>query len=192
MRLRIANRVFRMSNLLANKCSFQTQRLKVFAYPDCVKHAILESELIDRVVHIMTPEVTKSLPTAWQNIHSAAEAKKWLADVSINSNFLLVQLKPTKKIVGFVFLHESGTTKTGLHLRLGYLLSQDTWGLGIGGELIQGLLSWCKSSGKIGRITGGVEADNIASIKLLEKNGFVQTDKNSDGALVYYYDFNED
>jgi RimJ/RimL family protein N-acetyltransferase len=178
-----------MSKRLENECSFQTERLRVFGYFDYVKDQANESALASSVTSIMTPEVTESLPTEWQNINTIIDANNWISEVSKESNFLLVQLKKTKGIVGFIFLYEPETFKAPIDLRLGYLLSEDTWGHGMGGELIKGLLAWCKSSGKISTITAGVEPDNIGSIKVLKKNGFSQTNSNNEGTLLYVYDF---
>ncbi len=57
-------------------------------------------------------------------------------------------------------------------MRLGYLLAERAWGKGIASELIRGLVEWCRKSG-IASIVGGVERNNIASRRVLEKNGFV-------------------
>ena len=178
-----------MSKLLQNECSFQTERLEVFSYVDYVKDQADEKTLAGRVTGIMAPKVTESLPTEWQHLDTDIDADKWIKEVSKESAFLLVKLKQTGEIVGFVFLYEPATLKVPIDIRLGYLLSEDVWGLGMGSELVKGLLAWCKSSGKISTITGGVEPENIASIKVLKKNGFVQTDSNNEGTLFYVYDF---
>ena len=152
-----------MSKLLENECSFQTERLKIFSYFDYAKNQVNERTLASRVTGIMTPEVTELLPAGWKNINTDIDANNWISEVSKESNFLLVQLKTTKEIVGFVFLYEHATFKAPIDLRLGYLISEDAWGLGMGSELIKGLLAWCKSSGKINTITGGVELLRLVS-----------------------------
>jgi len=178
-----------MSRLLEDECSFETERLIISSYFDFVKSQADEKTLANRVISIMTPKVTESLPAGWQNLHTDIDANNWINEVSRESNLLLVQLKRTKEIVGFIFLYESATSKAPMDLRLGYLLSEDSWGHGMGSELIKGLLTWCGSTGKVNTITGGVEHDNIASIKVLKKNGFNQTGSNNEGTLFYVYDF---
>lgn len=182
-------RTMHMSKILEKEFSFQTERLRVFSYFDYSKDQENERGLASRVVNIMRPKVTESLPAEWQNINTDIDAYNWIREVSKESSFLLVQLKETKEIVGFIFLYEPAIFKAPIDLRLGYLLSEDVWGLGMGSELISGLLEWCKSSGKISTITGGVEPDNIGSIKVLKKNGFSQMDSSNEGTLFYVYDF---
>ena len=78
-------------------------------------------------------------------------------------------------LIGFLFLSEAVHPQSkSLDLRLGYLLAEMVWGRGLGSELIKGLVVWCQKSGGINSLTGGVEADNGASIRVLEKNGFVR------------------
>jgi RimJ/RimL family protein N-acetyltransferase len=178
-----------MSRLPENECLFQTERLKIFSYREYAKNQTGKRTLSNRVISIMTPKVTESLPAGWQNLHTDIDANNWINEVSEESNFLLVQLKKTNEIVGFIFLYEPVSSKTPMHLRLGYLLSEDTWGHGMGSELIKGLLVWCRSTGNISTITGGVEPGNISSIKVLEKNGFIQTDPENEGTLFFVYDF---
>jgi RimJ/RimL family protein N-acetyltransferase len=174
---------------MENECPFQTERLKAFSYDNFTKSQIGDRSLASRIIHIMTPKVTEALPAGWQNLHTDTDANNWINDVSKESNLLLVQLKKTKEIVGFVFLYEPASLKTPIDVRLGYLLNEDTWGHGLASELIEGLLKWCRSTGRIRTITGGVEPDNVASIKVLKKNGFIQTGSNNDGTLFYVYDF---
>lgn len=175
--------------LLDNEYLFETDRLKAFAYDDFTKNQIDHRSLIRRILRIMTPKVTESLPSGWQNLQTDTDAINWIKDVSKESSLLLVQLRKTKEIVGFIFLYEPATLKAPMDLRLGYLLSEDTWGHGMASELIKGLLKWCRSTGRIKTITGGVEPGNVASIKVLKKNGFMQTGLSNDGTLFYVYDF---
>ena len=172
-----------MPKRLENKCSFQTERLSVFG----VSNYVDKASLSNHVINIMTPKVTESLPTEWQNLNTVVDANDWINRISNKSNFLLVQSKSTSELVGFTFLYEPVDMKTPIDIRLGYLLSEDCWGIGIGSELIQGLLKWSKTSQVIKSITAGVEPNNIGSIKVLIKNGFVRTSLNSDGALFYVY-----
>jgi len=60
------------------------------------------------------------------------------------------------------------------------------WGKGYAAELIGGFVKWCKDN-DISTVTGGVDSDNIASIRVLEKNNFVReshTDKNKEQMYV--------
>jgi len=147
------------------------------------------SELPGQVSNIMTPGVTQALPAAWQNINTASEAENWLKRVNDECSFLLVQLKDTQEIIGFVFLYEPPIIRLPIDVRIGYLLNEQYWGAGIASELIKGFLTWCDTYGLIRSITAGVEFDNIGSIKVLEKNGFVPAESNEDGSIFYVYNF---
>ena len=174
-----------MPRLLQGECSYQTERLTVLGYDGYMN----KSELPGHVLNIMTPGVTQALPAAWQNINTASEADNWLKRVNDECSFLLVQLKDTQEIIGFVFLYEPPITLLPIDVRIGYLLNEQYWGAGIASELIKGFLTWCNTHGSIRSITGGVELDNIGSIKVLEKNGFVQEESNEEGTVFYVYNF---
>jgi ribosomal-protein-alanine N-acetyltransferase len=65
----------------------------------------------------------------------------------------------------------------GTEVRLGYLVSEASWGQGFASELVDGFIGWCRKHTSISSIAGGVAPDNPASKRVLEKNGFqlVQT-----------------
>ncbi|WP_445947218.1 GNAT family N-acetyltransferase, partial [Shewanella sp.] len=46
------------------------------------------------------------------------------------------------------------------------------WGQGYGGELIAALITWARHQVNINTLIAGVEAQNLASVAILEKNGF--------------------
>ena len=54
------------------------------------------------------------------------------------------------------------------------------WGRGIASEIVDGFVGWCREEDAILSIAAGVEKDNPASRKVLEKNGFVQTENESE------------
>ena len=61
-------------------------------------------------------------------------------------------------------------------LRLGYALSEQYWGRRYATELVHALVEKCRhSAGRIVSISGGVARDNLGSIKVLQKSGFVKS-----------------
>ena len=161
------------SKTLEQRCHFETERLLVESWKLMTTCSSSEGDFACKVIGIMTQEVTKSLPEGWQEIDTTEKALDWVKARAEEGSFLTVQLRSTKKIVGFVFLHELANPESGfIDLKIGYLLSEAAWGKGFGSELIHGLMSWCEGSGDIASVSGGVDKDNIASIKVLEKNGF--------------------
>ena len=158
---------------LDQRCHFETERLQVASWRNPIDGYPEENDFADKVVSIMTPTVTGSLPEGWQDIDRREKAADWIKARADESTFLTVQLLPSKELVGFLFLHEAVRSANGLiDLKIGYLLSEMTWGKGLGSELIDGLVTWCERAGDIASVSGGVDAENLASIRVLEKNGF--------------------
>lgn len=161
------------NNSIEQRCTFETERLIIQSWKFQITDLSDESDFAKKVIKILTPAVTKNLPDGWQNVDSTTKAINWIKNRSEESSFLTVQLAPTKEIVGFIFLNETVSSNNSTDLRLGFLLSEKVWGKGVGSELINGLGSWCENEEDIRSISGGVEVDNVGSIKVLEKNGFI-------------------
>jgi len=151
-----------------------------------------EKYFAERVVNILTEAVTKSLPDGWQGIDDSNKAIDWIKNRAEEGAFLTVHLRSTLKVEGFLFLYDSNGLDDSIELRLGYLLSESVWGKGLGSELIRGLVQWCEKQNDIQSISGGVESDNIGSIKVLEKNGFipVQSDDQKGNVIFLERRFN--
>ncbi|WP_420469613.1 GNAT family N-acetyltransferase [Brevundimonas sp. FT23042] len=58
---------------------------------------------------------------------------------------------------------------------IGYILHPDHWGLGLAGEAAQAAISHLFASTDLQALTADVDPDNAASIRLLERLGFVRT-----------------
>ncbi len=171
-----------VSQKFGQGCLFETDRLAVLNWDFIAS----KKTPIESVLKIMTPNVTKSLPDGWQNIDTLGKAGNWINERKADRNFFAVSLTETNEIIGFLFLHHGEEKKESGALRLGYLLAERFWGKGIGSELISGLVKWCWESGIITSISGGVEKDNMASIKVLEKNGFHKSDEGLPGDMLLY------
>ena len=129
-------------------------------------------ELAEVVVGLLTPNVTQSLPPAWQGDYSLERAARWVQERDAESTVLLLIGKSTGEPVGMLILFESPPA-----VRIGYLLSENTWGRGLGSELVSGFVDWCGYNGSISRILAGVDRDNPASTRVLEKCGFHLVDR---------------
>jgi [ribosomal protein S5]-alanine N-acetyltransferase len=158
---------------IEQRCKFEIDRLLIQSWKYQIAIPLKKSDFAKKVINILTPKVTKNLPDGWNNINSIASATDWIKNRAEESSFLTVQFGSTKEIVGFVFLNESVASDNFIDLRLGFLLSEVVWGKGVGSELISGLVRWCANEEDIRSISGGVEIDNIGSINVLEKNGFI-------------------
>lgn len=172
---------------IEERCNFNTQRLEVSSWTNQVKGLDFEKKFANKIIEILTPNVTKALPDGWQNISTIDDAQEWTKDRDKKSHFVTIQLLSTNETVGFIFLYESDSEYNYYDLRFGYLLSEKVWGKGLGTELIEGLIKWCKTEGDIKSISGGVETDNIGSIKVLEKTGFsISTVDNPTEEVIFY------
>ncbi len=178
-------------NSIEERCNYNTDRLWVRSWKHIVKDLGSKYKFARIVIEILTPNVTKSLPDGWQNISTIEHAQKWIDARNDESHFATIQLVSTNEIVGFIFLYESGTENKYFDLRFGYLLSEKIWGKGLGTELLEGLINWCQAEGDIKSISGGVETENIGSIKVLEKTGFSPSalDNPTEGLVFYEYRF---
>lgn len=181
----------KLSKILNHNCLFKTNRVSIFNWNFIESQTEFENSTTKSVLNIMTPNVTKALPDGWQNLDTQEKVENWIIERKEDSNFYSIILTETNEIIGFMFLHENNEIKNSNELRLGYLLTESIWGKGIGSELIKGLVKWSKDLGIINSICGGVEKDNIGSIKVLEKNGFHKSNDELPGnMLLYKIDFN--
>ncbi len=158
---------------IMSELEFQTERLLVRSWQHYASTINDENAFAERIISILTPEVTKALPEGWQEIDTIEKANEWIKARNEDSEVFTIQYAPEGLVVGFLFLNgEYSSDPNLIDLRLGYLLSEEVWGKGLGSELIKGLVEWCEKAGNISSISGGVEISNKASIRVLEKNGF--------------------
>jgi len=170
-------------------CQFRTERLSVCAWSRFYADKESKDHFHKQIIRILTPEVTKALPDGWQHIKRSSDAEKWVKDRADECHFIVVQEKSSGEIVGFIFLYEMGLQGVAHELRFGYLLSESVWGKGLGTELIKGLIDWCQTERNIASLSGGVEKDNIGSIKVLEKNGFSLSKNEDQSSEVLFYEY---
>ena len=154
--------------------AFETGRLLVKEWHSLSPSDWQEQELASVIVAILTEPVTHALPASWQGSYTEERANEWIIERDSEGATLLVIEKLSGRAIGlmilFEVLSEAGSDDVDVHL--GYLLSEDAWGKGFATELVGGFVSWCRGQSSIMSIAGGVESDNQASIRVLEKNGF--------------------
>lgn len=172
---------------LEKRCHFQTDRLKIYNSSD-LKNGASKLSFTERVKEILSPEVTLSLPSGWQNIDSNDKAQNWIKERQDESIFLIVESIKHEEIVGFIFLYWMNSESEEEVLRFGYLLHKEIWGNGFGTELLNGFVEWCKNDGRVKSISGGVEKINVGSIKVIEKVGFSEI-KSEEGEENLFYEY---
>jgi RimJ/RimL family protein N-acetyltransferase len=130
-------------------------------------------ELPHIVADLLTDPVTRSLQPSWQGSYTVERARTWIRERDQEGTTLIVVNKPNGQAVGLMILFEmEAEGSCGTEVRLGYLMSEASWGQGFASELVDGFVGWCREHTSISSIAGGVALDNPASKRVLEKNGF--------------------
>lgn len=158
--------------MVSKTCSFLTSRLLAKEWHSLTSEEVEDQNLESVVAKMLTALVTQSLPPGWQGAYTVERADKWIKERDREGTTLLVVEQVERKAVGLVILFESAGVDAGrTELRLGYLLAESAWGKGLATELLLGFVEWCKQN-NVASVVGGVERENIASQRVLEKAGF--------------------
>lgn len=152
---------------------FSTARLDAREWHDAERDGSVH-DLPAIVGAMLTEPVTRWLPTAWHGPYTRARAEGWIADRDAEGPVLVVTSRETRVPLGLVLLFEERTAD-GIEVRVGYLLAEHAWGSGYGSELVAGLVAWCRERRDVRAIVGGVAPENAASIRVLERHGFVRS-----------------
>jgi RimJ/RimL family protein N-acetyltransferase len=148
---------------------FTTDRLIINEWKSLTSEEWPQQNIAGVVLDILTEPVTQSLPPAWQGAYTADRAQQWVRERDAEGVTLLAVERVSKAAIGMVILFEPENSG---HLRLGYMLAESAWGKGFASELVAGFVEWCRQH-NIKTVTGGVEPDNVASRRVLEKCGFI-------------------
>ena len=159
---------------MAQRCSFATARLHVGEWHRSVDEMRRDGDLAQIVAEMMTSAVTGTLPAEWHGRFTRDRAEQWIAERDLEGSTLLARELISDQAVGLLILHEvEAGPRTGVDIRLGYLLAEAVWGRGFGGELVSGFVDWCRGQPEVRSLTGGVAKPNVASIRILERIGFL-------------------
>ena len=81
--------------------------------------------------------------------------------------------KKENKMVGDLCLYGEPNEKG--EIEIGYGVYEEFRNQGFMTEMVQGIIEWAKAQPKIKAITASTDKDNLASFRVLEKNGFVKS-----------------
>lgn len=169
------------------RCSFVTARLAVESWKDQISTQSGLGTLASEIASILTPNVAKALPKGWQGVETMDDALDWIGKRTEEGHVFTIRLTGTREFVGLLLVNVSPhPNEEGLQLRIGYFLSESNWGQGLGSELIEGLISWSDEAGDVHEVLGLVEANNIASAKVLTRNGFKSTGPSGPEKMITY------
>ena len=159
---------------------FQTERLLVNEWHSVANQESSPLDLADVVRAILATPVTRTLPEVWQGPYTVERARDWIKERDLEGTTLLVVERSSRRPIGLVVLFEEDEARLGgPDIRLGYMLAESVWGRGFASELIRGFVGWCRRAGVVS-IMAGVQRGNVASRRVLEKNGFVCVARDED------------
>lgn len=133
-----------------------------------------QNDLAEIISNLLTRDTTQHFPCMWQGNYSKKRAEYWITERDNEAKTLLAVHKQTNTAVGYLSFFKTGDNTEGTKLNIGYLCSHELWGNGLATELVEGFIDWCKKN-SIHTITAAVDFDNIASMRVLEKNNFFDT-----------------
>ncbi len=171
--------------MIGRTCEFETSRLRVGEWHSVPLRPGRDLAVV--VTEMLTDGTTRSLPSAWHGAYTPERAQAWIAERDEESATLLATGRESGEPLGLVILFElaADDQPDDLDLRLGYLLAEPAWGRGLASELIEGLVSWCRSQPSIRSIAAGVATDNVASARVLTNNGFAPVGHPDHGEQIY-------
>jgi len=120
--------------------------------------------------YLSEPEIYKFEPGKPVSVE---EAKELCIERSKGKDFLAVELKQNKKMIGHLYFKQIDPLEF-MTWELGYIFNPKYQKKGFGSEAAKGLVEYGFTNFDIHRIMARCNPDNIASWKLLEKVGFIR------------------
>lgn len=171
--------------------AFETERLRCGPWIDEARRSGVD--LASIVAAMLTPATTVALPAAWHGDFTVERARAWIEDREADSTALLVTDTASREPIGLAILatvpagdtvpaDESDPDTGPLDLRIGYVIDEAWWGRGIATELVKGLVDRARSVPDIVSVTGGIDPEHGASIRVLERSGFRLVDHGNESS----------
>ena len=143
---------------------------------------VTKADAKDMLIYLSNIEVVRHMGLEpFQSIEDALDEIGWYQSIYENKTGIRwgITLKESGEVIGSCgFLN-----RMAKHYRseIGFELSKDFWGKGIGGEALQAVISFGFENLKLERIEALIEPTNKPSQKLVEKQGFIK-----EGLLRHY------
>ncbi|CAA6809992.1 MAG: Acetyltransferase, including N-acetylases of ribosomal protein [uncultured Sulfurovum sp.] len=167
---------------------FTTERLIAKEWHSFEEEELNQPDLVDIIENILVPDVTKTFPRMWQGNYNRQRAQGWIEDIDSEAKTVLAVDKETKNAIGFLNFYKVGNRRTATNFHVGYVVSREMWSQGFGTEFVEGFIDWCKKN-EVSTVLAKVAPDNVASIRVLEKNNFLTERKDTDGVShLFVYD----
>jgi L-amino acid N-acyltransferase YncA len=166
---------------------FGCEQLDLVVYPCEQLYQANKEFVIDQTLKVLTPNVVKSLPPHFHDIEATFAADSWLLSRFQECQLLAIVDQDKRQLIGFIFVYMSEQSARERSQHLGYLLAESCWGKGFATQILSSYITYCKQIEFKGVIHAGVESDNIGSIKVLKKCGFMLSNQQevAEGNLFY-------
>lgn len=130
-----------------------------------------ESSIFKRdLANSLTANITRYLPLSMKFDQARDNVADWIDARQREAIVLCVHEVQSGAFAGLILLHQNpeGDLKS---LHIGYFLREDCWGKGYASEMLTALVARLKDHGPL-QLLAGVDEDNKASCRVLEKAGF--------------------
>ncbi len=132
-----------------------------------------EDDLEDFYAYASVPDVGEM--AGWPHHESREESERILKLFIRDKKTLALELKATGRVIGSLGIEELEPDPIGegkLGRELGYVLSQDYWGLGLMPEAVEAVTRYCFDTLGYDYLTCCHFAGNVQSQRVIEKSGF--------------------
>ncbi len=128
-------------------------------------------DAVSLVRHANNPELALNMRDAFPYPYTLADARKWLNTLGNKRNDMILAIEVNNEAAGGIGLH--GLTDVYRYNgEIGYWLSRDYWGRGIMTDVVDVMVEYAFVQTHWLRLFACVFEHNLASMKVLEKNGF--------------------
>ena len=122
-------------------------------------------------------------------IETMDDAKEYIRNQELLEGNVLtvrkgIELTEEQELMGSVMFRFDKTQEK--ECEIGYSIGRKFWGKGFGKEIVKMLLETIKENKDIQQVKAWTNKENIASIKILERNGFHRVEKEESSANYLY------
>ena len=136
-----------------------------------------ESDVEDLYDAARNPKI--GLNAGWTPHKNINESLNIIKTIFNNESVYAIELKENKKVIGCIgYLNKDNSHLKNLkenEIEIGYWISENYWNRGICTEALKLLIKYCFEIKKYNIIWGTCFLDNLASGRVMEKCGFINT-----------------
>lgn len=162
-------------SLQAHHFSPHQHVMRIIATPEIHLSAITTADEADLTAHLQDPDISRHM-LLLPNPYTTELARQWIAqaasDVQRNGRQTIWAIRDaTGRLIGEIELHKGLPAREHVS-DIGYWLAKSHWGRGIMTAVVKSIVEHAFRDLGVQRITAPIFAQNVASARVLEKNGF--------------------